>query len=157
MDLKLRALRTEEYPRVWAWAAAEAWPGLVKGSVLTEDDFSKILGLPGHVSFALSDEGQPALGFGQIWHAPTGKTNLVRLLVDPAMRGKGFGKRLCSLLLAEALRTPNVERVCLRVRKDNAPAVAVYRSLGFRELEEESNADVLAMACEGGPATPSDA
>jgi len=119
---------------------------LVKGSLLTGDEFPQVLKLPGHFSFAMSGEASPAIGFGQIWLAPNGTTNLVRILVDPAMRGRGFGKRLCSLLLAEALRMPHVQQVNLRVRRDNRPAVAVYRSIGFSELEAQSHADVMTMA-----------
>ncbi len=148
MGAKLRELHPDEYTAACAWAIAERWPGLVKGSVLTYEEFSKILNLEGHLSFAMSEEGSPAIGFGQIWLSSNGKANLVRILVAPAMRGRGLGKQLCSLLLAKALRMPNVKQVSLRVHKDNRPAVAVYRSLGFRELEGESNAQVLAMAYE---------
>jgi len=147
MELILRDLLPDEHHLVCAWAQAEHWPGLVKGSVLTREEFPNLINLPGHISFAISQQGLPALGFGQIWSGPNGRINLVRILVDPAMRGRGVGKRLCALLLEQALRLPTVTQVFLRVRRDNAPAVAVYCSLGFREIEEESNADVLAMVC----------
>ncbi|MEJ6004024.1 GNAT family N-acetyltransferase [Paucibacter sp. AS339] len=145
MDLILRDLLPDEQQFVCAWAQAEHWPGLVKGSTLTREEFPNILHLPGHMSFAVSLQGLPAFGFGQIWCAPNGRANLVRILVDPAMRGQGLGRRLCALLLEQALLLPKVTEVFLRVRRDNAPAVAVYRSLGFREIQEESNPDVLAM------------
>jgi ribosomal protein S18 acetylase RimI-like enzyme len=55
---------------------------------------------------------------------------LQQVWVDPEARGRGFGKRgladLCRLLLA---RTPVV---CLFVRPENAPALALYESLGMR-------------------------
>ncbi|WP_084299980.1 GNAT family N-acetyltransferase [Chitinimonas koreensis] len=146
MSTKLRELHVEEHKIVCAWAMKENWPGLVKGEVLTHEDFPKILTLPGHLSFAMSEEESSVLGFGQIWLSPNGKANLVRIIVDPAMRGRGFGKSLCSLLLAEALRIPNIAHVFLRVRRDNLSAVAVYRALGFADIEGESNANVLAMA-----------
>ena len=154
MDTKLRELHPSEYIAACNWAIAEQWPGLVKGSVLTHEEFPKILSLPSHFSFAMSEKGSLAFGFGQIWLSPNGKTNLVRILVAPAMRGKGLGKRLCALLLTEALRMPNVKLVSLRVRRNNLPAVAVYRSIGFHELEAESNADVLAMAYAVKPVEP---
>jgi predicted GNAT family acetyltransferase len=48
------------------------------------------------------------------------------------VRGKGYGKRgladLCRLLLA---RTPSV---CLFVRPENAPAIALYESIGMRRV-----------------------
>jgi uncharacterized protein len=55
---------------------------------------------------------------------------LQQVWVDPHLRGRGFGKRgladLCRLLLA---RTP---AVCLFVRPENAPAIALYESIGMR-------------------------
>jgi predicted GNAT family acetyltransferase len=50
------------------------------------------------------------------------------------VRGKGYGKRgladLCRLLLG---RTPSV---CLFVRPENAPAIALYDSIGMRQVGE---------------------
>ena len=55
---------------------------------------------------------------------------LQQVWVDPSLRGRGYAKRgladLCRLLLE---RTPVV---CLFVRPENAPALALYESLGMR-------------------------
>jgi ribosomal protein S18 acetylase RimI-like enzyme len=55
---------------------------------------------------------------------------LQQVWVDPELRGRGFGKRgladLCRLLLDQ---TP---AVCLFVRPENAPAIALYESIGMR-------------------------
>ncbi len=55
---------------------------------------------------------------------------LQQVWVDPAARGRGYGKRgmrdLCRRLLA------NVPRVCLFVRAENAAAIRVYESIGMR-------------------------
>jgi ribosomal protein S18 acetylase RimI-like enzyme len=55
---------------------------------------------------------------------------LQQVWVDPELRGRGYAKRgladLCVLLLAE---TP---AVCLFVRPENAPAIALYESIGMR-------------------------
>jgi uncharacterized protein len=57
---------------------------------------------------------------------------LQQVWVDPSKRGRGYGKRgmadLCRLLL---VRTPSV---CLFVRPENAPAIALYDSLGMRRV-----------------------
>jgi GNAT superfamily N-acetyltransferase len=55
---------------------------------------------------------------------------LQQVWVEPELRGQGFGKRgladLCRLLLET---TPSV---CLFVRPENAPAIALYDSIGMR-------------------------
>jgi uncharacterized protein len=55
---------------------------------------------------------------------------LQQVWVDPDLRGRGYAKRgladLCRLLLA---RTPTV---CLFVRPDNTPAIALYEGTGMR-------------------------
>ena len=55
---------------------------------------------------------------------------LQQVWVEPGLRGRGYAKRgladLCRLLLA---RTPVV---CLFVRPENAPAIALYESVGMR-------------------------
>ena len=57
---------------------------------------------------------------------------LQQVWVDPSVRGSGYGKRglsdLCRFLLA---RTPSV---CLFVRPENAPAIALYDSVGMRRV-----------------------
>jgi ribosomal protein S18 acetylase RimI-like enzyme len=57
---------------------------------------------------------------------------LQQVWVDPEARGRGYAKRamrdLCRLLLE---RTPSV---CLFVRPENTPAIALYRSIGMRHV-----------------------
>jgi uncharacterized protein len=57
---------------------------------------------------------------------------LQQVWVDPEVRRNGYGKRglsdLCRLLLAH---TPSV---CLFVRPENAPAIALYDSIGMRRV-----------------------
>jgi ribosomal protein S18 acetylase RimI-like enzyme len=57
---------------------------------------------------------------------------LQQVWVDPELRGRGYGKRgladLCTLLLRT---TP---AVCLFVRPENAPAIALYERIGMRRV-----------------------
>ena len=60
----------------------------------------------------------------------SGAVQLQQVWVDPDLRGRGYGKRgladLCRLLLET---TP---AVCLFVRPENVPAIAVYDAVGMR-------------------------
>nr|WP_200171026.1 ribosomal protein S18-alanine N-acetyltransferase [Tomitella cavernea] len=52
--------------------------------------------------------------------------------VDPKVQGRGIGRRLMALLLAEA--DAHGGPVFLDVRTDNEPAIALYRSEGFENI-----------------------
>lgn len=55
---------------------------------------------------------------------------LQQVWVEPGLRGRGYGKRaLADLCRALLERTP---QVCLFVRPENEPALALYESLGMR-------------------------
>jgi ribosomal-protein-alanine N-acetyltransferase len=53
-----------------------------------------------------------------------GETEILNMAVDPAMRQRGIGKKLLAAALGGA--------VFLEVRDSNAPARALYESVGFR-------------------------
>lgn len=57
---------------------------------------------------------------------------LGHLIVDPHYRGRGLGRRLTELLLRQAFHVYRARRVSLVVFRQNAPAVATYRSTGMR-------------------------
>ncbi|MBI1369310.1 MAG: GNAT family N-acetyltransferase [Planctomycetes bacterium] len=50
--------------------------------------------------------------------------------VSPTMQGRGIGKRLITAVM-NALRDTGIERMYLEVRHDNAPAIRLYKSLGY--------------------------
>jgi mycothiol synthase len=58
--------------------------------------------------------------------------------IDPAAQGRGLGK-LLTLAGLHHLATAGVGEVLLYVEADNAPAVAVYRGLGFTHRESDTH------------------
>jgi ribosomal protein S18 acetylase RimI-like enzyme len=73
---------------------------------------------------------------------PLGTRGDVRQIsVDPAWRGRGVGKELMNVVAAK-LRDAGCRDWRLEVRADNAPALALYRSVGMSVLRE---IDVLRM------------
>lgn len=55
------------------------------------------------------------------------------IAVHEGHQGQGVGRTLMDALLRWAREDPRVEKVELQVRSSNAPAIALYRSLGFVE------------------------
>lgn len=99
-------------------------------------------------------EGDAPAGF-----AAFSDGELAWLYVDPALSRRGVGRALAQ----EALRRMDAPRVDVEVLCGNAPALALYRSLGFRPVARESGhmpgnegfavtVDVLSRARDGQPA-----
>ncbi len=89
------------------------------------------------------------MGFGQYWLTAPGAAHLGRIIVSPQARGRGLGRVLMQLLGAEALRSPGVQRLTLRVYRDNLAAVALYRDLGFQPVDDASTLELLFMQRSG--------
>jgi len=81
-----------------------------------------------------------AIGYGEIWiDSDAGEVELARILVMPECRGRGVGRRLVSLLLAEAAKT-GLRDAFVRVHPGNAAAIACYQHAGFRRVDDKSEA-----------------
>ena len=77
--------------------------------------------------------GDRLTAFGQIVPKAAHRGHLARVIVAPDLRGQGNGERLIRLLIEEARRQSHV-RISLNVDRQNAPAIALYTKLGFREV-----------------------
>lgn len=81
---------------------------------------------------AVSDDGEiAALAYAVVCDC---LAVIEAVITDPAKRRRGFARQVVGRLLDWA-RESGAEGACLQVVADNAPALALYRSLGFgREL-----------------------
>lgn len=104
-----------------------------------------MLAHPGSRSYSLSDEKLTLYGFAQHWQSTPAEEHLGRIIVAPQARGKGLGRVLCQQLIDCCLCRKRRIGITLRVYRDNAAALALYRSFGFLPCETESSVDVLFM------------
>ena len=76
-----------------------------------------------------SPEGQFA-AFGQMYRR-YGRINLARLVVNPALRGQGVGKRLVGMLIEVGPALFEGDEFSLFAYRHNEAALGCYRSMGF--------------------------
>ena len=88
-------------------------------------------------TFSFVDQGGNIAGFGQIFFHEPQTVHLARIIVSPAVRGKGVGRLLCQQLIRAGITNYRASECTLNVYKDNAPAVSLYLSLGFTIVLED--------------------
>jgi ribosomal-protein-alanine N-acetyltransferase len=97
-------------------------------------------------------EDEPLLlayaGFWQVLD----EADINNVAVAAAQRGRGYGRQLLQAVLARALNL-GCKRLTLEVRPSNAPALALYQSLGFvvcgrrSGYYQDNGEDALLMEC----------
>ncbi len=149
MDHRLQPVQPQDYASIAGWldsaAATLRWAGPGVPYPLPPDRFEHVLQLRERPGWVLLDTSDQRVGFGQAWSTQPGTVHLGRLLVAPQARGRGLGRGLVQALIAQACQAAAVERLTLRVYRDNAAAVAVYSSLGFEPVDAASTPALLFM------------
>lgn len=121
MELSVRPMAAADTAVCAAIAADDAEPW-------TESQLLSELQSPAARLFTAEGEGS-VLGFA-VFQLAAGEASLYALNVDPAARRKGVGAALLAGALA-ALKAEGADQCFLEVRAANAPAIALYRRLGF--------------------------
>ncbi len=97
--------------------------------------FGELLALPGTAGLlaaqAPADAGTP-LGF-LLWRVAADEAEVLTLCVRPTARRRGVARHLLRTA-REPMRAAGARRLFLEVAEDNAPARALYRAMGFREI-----------------------
>jgi ribosomal protein S18 acetylase RimI-like enzyme len=82
-------------------------------------------------------EGDAPIGYAEIWEdREEDEAELARIVIAPAARGRGEGRRLTRALADEARRRGFAE-VWLRVVPDNVAAIRAYGAAGFTRATAE--------------------
>jgi GNAT superfamily N-acetyltransferase len=88
-----------------------------------------------HGAWLIGWRGDEAVACGGVRLLSPDVAEVKRMYVDPSARGGGLARRLVARLEAEALAL-GAQFVRLDTGRDMAPAVALYRSCGYREVED---------------------
>jgi putative acetyltransferase len=127
----------------------EAWIGKYfeiepKDREVLEDPQGKILATGGRIFMALQD-GEP-VGCVALLKMADGGYEVAKMTVSEHLRGSGLGRKLMQRCI-EAGIEDGVPRLYLETNSGLAPALALYRATGFRELApvetEYARADVF--------------
>lgn len=102
-----------------------------KDREVLEDPQGKILDKGGRIFMAVTD-GEP-VGCVALIRMADGGYEVAKMTVTEAARGSGLGKRLMERCI-EAAREAGAPRLYLETNSSLAPALALYRAMGFRDL-----------------------
>lgn len=158
--LTLRAFTEGDFEALRSWAPAPDDVYMFAGSSLywplTDDQLRKWQRAEGVASWTAVRSDAPEVAVGHIELVRTGpdSARLARVLLDPAVRGKGFGKALVASAIDAAIAA-GTRRIDLNVITGNAPAIATYRRLGFRPLgANPEHPDMTRMRLEASKRNP---
>lgn len=113
----------------------------------------------GYGTWVLEQDGV-LIGYGVLSIAAD-EAHVLNLCTSPEARGRGHGRRLLRVLVAQA-RGRGVQRLFLEVRPSNPQAMALYEAEGFNEIgrrpryypAHDGREDAIVMAMELLPADP---
>lgn len=102
-----------------------------KDREVLEDPRGKILDKGGAIFMAM--DGAAAVGCVALLAMPDGGYEVAKMTVLETARGAGLGKRLMQACIDEGVRR-GARRLYLETNSSLAPALGLYRSMGFKDL-----------------------
>ena len=156
----LRPLELHDLPTTLAWRNKPE----VRRCFRTTDEihwashkkwFRKYLDLPNDFMFIIEVDEKPVGQIGLYNIADDGHSaEFGRLMIgEKSCQGKGVARAATTAILAYAFETLGISRVFLEVRLDNAPALGLYRSLGFKQIQETEGFAQMDMLAHQGHGT----
>lgn len=123
--------------------SCQDWGGPQFRFPFTKDSFIADTAWRDYPSYALKDNNQHLVGFGQFYQR-AGRCHLARLVIAPEQRGRGLGKVLVKALMAEGCKQLQLSGCSLFVLTHNQAAKACYLGLGFQPTEYPESIPELA-------------
>ena len=113
------------------------YAGLVAEALCFQNFDAELAALPGEYAppggvLLIARDGDAPAGCVALRRLDAGTGEMKRMYVREAYRGGGLGRRLAGAVIEEA-RNRGYVRVLLDTLPKLAPAIALYRDLGFRE------------------------
>ena len=102
-----------------------------KDREVLDDPQAKIIDRGGQILFLM--DGDEAAGCCALMAMADGGFEVAKMAVAEAHKGKGYGRDLMAACVEHA-RAAGAPRLYLETNSALAPALALYRSFGFREL-----------------------
>ena len=133
---QFRRFSDEHTATVLSWIQSEKdrvlWSGNSFREKLNQIRFNDHLKRKDLFAFQLLDSTGFIQAYGEIVIQAIDRASLCRILVHPKMRGKGLGKFFCKRLILEIKDWDVIREISLNTLTSNKPALACYKSLGFR-------------------------
>ncbi len=106
-----------------------------KDEMVLGDPAGQVVAKGGRVLFAV--ENGEAVGCCALMALSDGGFELAKMAVSDACKGRGLGRALMAAAVERA-KAAGAPRLYLETNSGLAPALALYRSFGFREIQPET-------------------
>jgi ribosomal protein S18 acetylase RimI-like enzyme len=134
MKLTLRSIIDTDFQEIVTWVpdleASQRWGGPMMVYPLTPEILIGLINPKVVRTFVMVDEADAVMGVGQIYFKEPSRFHLARIMVDPAARGQGHGRKLVEMLMNRSWIVPD-RYFTLNVNFKNKRAQNLYESLGF--------------------------
>jgi RimJ/RimL family protein N-acetyltransferase len=136
-DVRLREVRPDDAQRLYAWRMDERSRPMFRSTAevpfATHRQFMERYFREGNTDrwFVIEAEGEPVGTITLYGFSPDGReAEWGRLVVDPALRGRGYARRALALVIEHA-RALGVKTLRCEVLEGNDVAAGLYRQAGF--------------------------
>ena len=146
MNPNLREAQDSDYVAVANWIQSEALPvhqGALKMPLpILIAELQYRVQAEGGKSFGMI-LGEDLVAFGQYSVPSPGEAHLIRVIVNPPFRRKGYGSALCAGLIAVAVADTGTRVVTVRVDRDNIAGRNLCSLFGFQAVSAKCDAQTL--------------